>query len=101
MKKIPIDIKNGKFTIYPSGEELSSLEGWVSHAYFRQVGNFKQLKVVIINEETEYTLNSIPNNLAYESLVTELIGSEGKVNLILEEYFNAERTYYLVKNINK
>ena len=42
---IGIDIKNGQFVVYPSGEVLTSLEGKITKSYYRKVGEKYQLKV--------------------------------------------------------
>lgn len=97
MKKIIVDIKDGKFVTYPSKEVLSSIEGYVSKSYYKRVGNSNQLKIVIINENKEYTINCITNNVTYQSMVTTLIESQGKVNLSIQ-FIDGEFSYYLIKN---
>lgn len=98
MEKISIDLKNG-FIIYPSREELSSLEGYVNNAYFKTAsGGLLQFKAVIINNNKEYTINGVVNTILCQSLITELIKNTGeKVNLVVEKK-QGEREYYLVKN---
>ena len=99
MKKISVDIKNGMFTVYPTGEVLTSLVGYINKSYFKKVGESIQLKVVLVNEDKEYTLNCMTNNVTYQSLVTELINrNENKVNLNLIKEKNEHTTYYLIKN---
>ena len=98
MKKIGVDIKNGQFVVYPSGEVLSSLEGYINKAYFKQVGTTQQLKVVLIKEDTEYTLNCITGNVTFQSLVTELIcNTNSYVKITLELNNNGIKDFYLVK----
>lgn len=98
MKKVNVDVKNGQFIIYPSGEALSTLEGYISKSYYKQVGNSTQLKVVLINENVEYTLNCMINNVTYQSLVTCLIEKiEPKVILSLEKKSNEFRDFYIFK----
>jgi hypothetical protein len=99
MKKIIVDIKRGQFIIYPSGESLDSLVGYINKAYYRVVGQTNQFKLVLINNNDEITLNVITGNVTYQSLVSELaLNINEKVNLKLVKYNNAERDYYLIKN---
>lgn len=101
MKKVSIDIKNGQFVTYPTGEVLLSLEGYINKAYFKQVGNTQQLKIVLIKEDTEYTLNCITGNVTFNSLVTELICHTGSyVSFELEKHSNDIKDFYLIKIIN-
>lgn len=100
MKKIAVDIKNGQFITYPTGEVLTSLEGYINKAYFKQVGNTQQLKIVLINKDIEYTLNCITGNVTFNSLVTELIcKTDAYVNMILEKHSNEVKEFYLIKLI--
>jgi hypothetical protein len=99
LKKINVDIKNGQFITYPFKEVLSSIKGYVSKCYYKKVGNSNQFKVVIINNDIEYTINCITNNVTYQSMVTTLIESSGKVNLELK-HFEGEYPYYLIVNKN-
>jgi len=96
---IGIDIKQGQFVIYPSGEVLSSLEGNITKCYYKTVGNSVQLKVVFEKEDKEFTLNCITGNVTYQSLVTTLIeNSTNEINISLEKRNNGIRDYYLIKN---
>jgi len=96
---IGIDIKQGQFVIYPSGEVLSSLEGNITKCYYKTVGNSVQLKVVFEKEDKEFTLNCITGNVTYQSLVTTLIENPtNEINISLEKRNNGIRDYYLIKN---
>lgn len=96
---IGIDIKQGQFVIYPSGEVLSSLEGNITKCYYKTVGNSVQLKVVFEKEDKEFTLNCITGNVTYQSLVTTLIENPtNEINIFLEKRNNGIRDYYLIKN---
>ena len=98
MKKVGVDIKNGQFVIYPSGESLDFLEGYINKCYFKQVGTTQQLKLVLIKEDTEYILNCITGNVTYQSLVTTLIENRDSfVKLILEKFNNSIKDFYLIK----
>ena len=97
-----IDIKQGKFVIYPTGEELSSLVGNITKCYYKTVGNTVQLKVVFEKEEKEFTLNCITGNVTYQSLVTTLIENNDKnINISIIKKNNGIRDYYLIQNNNK
>lgn len=94
-----IDIKQGKFVIFPTGEELPSIEGTLTKCYYKTVGQTIQLKVVFEKDGKEFTLNCITGNVTYQSLVTTLIenGSE-KINISLIKKNNGIRDYYLIQN---
>lgn len=100
---IGIDIKQGQFVIYPSGEVFASLEGVITKSYYKLVGQSYQLKVCFLFEEKEYTLNCITGNVTYQSLVTTLIENKSNYfNISIEKRNNGMRDYYLIKNnINK
>ena len=95
---IGIDIKNGQFVVYPSGEVLTSLEGKITKSYYRKVGEKYQLKVCFEKDGQEYTLNCITGNVTYQSLVTTLIENEGEMNISIEKKNNGMQDYYLIKN---
>jgi len=96
---IGIDIKNGQFVVYPSGEVLPSLEGNITKSYYRKVGEKYQLKVCFEKDGQEYTLNCITGNVTYQSLVTTLIENKGNnINILLEKKNNGINDYYLIKN---
>ncbi len=96
---IGIDIKQGQFVIYPTGEVLSSLVGNITKCYYKTVGQTVQLKVVFEKDEKEFTLNCITGNVTYQSLVTTLIeNSTNEINISLEKKNNGIRDYYLIKN---
>ena len=98
MKKISVDIKNGKFVTYPGGDELSSLSGYINRSYFKQVGQSTQLKIVIVDKNIEYTLNCIANGLIFKSLVTECIEASGELNLVIKKIEDNDPPYFIVKN---
>lgn len=96
---VGIDIKQGKFVIYPTGEELASLVGNITKCYYKTVGQSVQLKVVFEKDEKEFTLNCITGNVTYQSLVTTLIENPtNEINISLEKRNNGIRDYYLIKN---
>ena len=95
---IGIDIKNGQFIVYPSGEVLSSLEGTITKSYYRKVGEKYQLKVCFEKDEQEYTLNCITGNVTYQSLVTTLIENKGEMSISIEKRNNGMQDYYLIRN---
>lgn len=94
-----IDIKQGKFVIYPTGEELSSLTGYITKCYYKTVGQTIQLKVVFEKEGKEFTLNCITGNVTYQSLVTTLIENDNKnIDISIVKRNNGIRDYYLIQN---
>jgi len=102
MKKIPIDFKNGIWTVYPSGEELSSIEGYISKAYFKNTKGLLKFIVVIINENKEYTINILTNTIFGQSVITELVEkTEDKINLTIEKRIGENGEFYLCRNIIK
>lgn len=95
---IGIDIKQGQFVIYPSGEILPFIEGTLTKCYYKNVGNSIQLKVAFKKDNKEYTLNCITGNVTYQSLVTTLIeNGDSEFNISLEKRNNGIRDYYLIK----
>lgn len=99
MKKVSIDIKNGQFVAYPSGEVYPFLEGYVSNSFFRNAKGVLQFKVVIINNDTEFIINGLANTLSCQSLITELVNkNESKIHLVLEKRIGENGEYFLVKN---
>lgn len=90
-----IDIKNGVFSVYGTGETLSFIEGKIERFYTRK-GQTNQIQVIVKGDE-EYCLNIYVSTSYIEDLCNQLLRYSGEVVKITLLERNGFKNLHLIK----